>query len=164
MKARHRLGEWPSSRAAVLMAVWIGVPGMALAAGGGTIQITGMIVAPQFDIYQGGGVPQMPVLTVSSDRENTAAHAVTVTYAVEPNSAPVADVSLVAVAEAHPENRATAYASVDARFTDGAGHTLNADRDGAYHLSGSGGVLSLVPRNGSASGRATLVTVVTRYQ
>lgn len=164
MKARHRLGDWPSGRAAVLMAVWIGIPGTAVAAGGGAIQITGMIVAPLFDIYQGGGAPQMPVLTVSSDRENTAAHAVTVTYAVEPNSAPVADVSLVAAAETRSENRATVPVSVDARFTDGAGHTLKTNRSGAYHLSGSGGVLSLVPRNGSASSGATLVTVVTRYQ
>lgn len=147
MKATLQLAGW----SAVLVAACLGVPGVTFAACG-TIQFTGMVVAPPFEVTPGAGSAQTPTLAQVS-----AAHAVTVTYAVEPNAAPVADVSLVAVRGANSEN-------VDASFIDSKGRPLQSDRDGAYHLSGSGGVLSLAPRSDGVSSGPALVTVVTSYQ
>jgi len=156
MKARHRRAGSPANHLAALVAVCLCAPAMALAAAGGTIHFTGMIVAPPFDVTPVAGT----ALTASGGVAGSAAQEVSVTYAAEPNSAPVANVSLVAVGNASSGS----LAPVAARFTDTAGHELKPDEIGAYHLSGSGGVLKLSLRGDYATSVTAAVTVVTSYQ
>jgi len=156
MKAGHRWAGSPANHVAALVAACLCAPAMALAAAGGTIHFIGAIVAPPFDVAPVAGT----ALTTSGGVAGSAAQEVSVTYAAEPNSAPVANISLVAMGNTNSGS----HAPVDARFTDTAGHEVKPDKIGEYHLSGSGGVLKLSLKSDHATSGTAAVTVVTSYQ
>ncbi|HTH59942.1 MAG TPA: hypothetical protein VL689_07255 [Paraburkholderia sp.] len=145
-----------SRAATVLVGAWLCAPAWALAAHGGVIQFVGAVVSPPFSVTAPASQMQTSALTTTSTGvESRDASAVSVKYVVEANSSPMADVSVETVGAANPEAPA-----VTARFADDAGHTVEPDRNGEYRLIGSGGVLTLAPRND----RSSAAVVVTRYQ
>ncbi|MFM0737229.1 hypothetical protein PQQ51_08295 [Paraburkholderia xenovorans] len=122
----------------------------AMAASGGTITFSGMIVAPQLEI-------QAPVAAAAGTpgaRVTRTGSAVQVAFNAPAGVASGADVALRAADGADMQR------AVDARFRDSRGRLVGAARDGSFHVGADGGVLAVSPRADASSATPPVVVVV----
>lgn len=158
MNARDWHKVWKTGTAAMSISACICAPCAAVAASGGTIQFTGMIVAPPFSIATAFAAPSGTTVTAGVGQSGPAT--TTITFAAAPNSPPNAEIALATIPPASAGNGLKTASPVVARFSDGDGHRLTPDQYGYYHLGASGGTLVLKAPD---SATRTFAVVVTSY-
>ena len=149
------------ARNARRVAVWAGaaalfcVCGAASAADSGTINFTGMIVAPPFAVAL-GSQSQTSAARVQTGRAAADGNRVAaVAFAADRNNPPSADVSLTV-----PGHESDLLAP---SFTDGTGHRVARGVGGVYHVGATGGELTISARPGSGLAADAPVMVTTNY-
>lgn len=109
---------------------------------GGTIVFTGALFAPSYSISTGRTAHSGASTTQSvSTQKDT--NATTVTFTALPGGLPSADITLTASGE---------------RFIDGNNRRIKPNKNGAYHIAATGGVLSIPTQ------AANTIAVFTNYQ
>jgi hypothetical protein len=123
-------------------AMTFGSSAHAVMGSGGTIVITGALVAPSYSISMQSATHSsaFATQTVSARKE---ADATTVTFTALPGGLPSADVTVTTTGE---------------RFIDGNSRRVTRNKSGAYHIGATGGVLSIPAQ------AAKDITIVTHYQ
>jgi hypothetical protein len=123
-------------------AVMFGSSAHAVMGSGGTIVITGALVAPSYSISMQSAAHSsaFATQTVAARKD---ADATTVTFTALPGGLPSADVTVTTKGE---------------RFIDGNSRRITRNKNGAYHIGATGGVLSIPAQ--AANG----ATIVTSYQ
>ncbi|NPT41368.1 hypothetical protein GNZ12_08565 [Paraburkholderia sp. 1N] len=149
------IGRFGVLSAVAAMAALVAAPMPAMAAGGGTITFTGMIVAPQLEVSAAPAPAQAGArVNAAGGRLAAAGSAVTLTFSTEPGVVAGANVALQVI------NGAKARDALAERFVDGSGHVFRAASDGRYRVGRDGGVLSLASKNAA---QETQVIVVVSY-
>jgi hypothetical protein len=110
---------------------------------GGTIVFTGALVAPSYLV---------------SIRPTSHSNASTMQSVFARNKASVTEVSFTALPGGLPSADVTLTMRAHEGFIDGKGQRINADRNGAYHIGATGGVLSILANS------ARQVTINVSYQ
>ncbi|NMM00989.1 hypothetical protein HHL24_23995 [Paraburkholderia sp. RP-4-7] len=149
-----KTGTWQfgALSAAAAMAALVTAPMPAVAASGGTISFSGVIVAPQLEISAGSAPAQAGVrVDAAGGRLAQTGSAITLTFSAPPGVATGADVAL------QVNNGATARDALAARFVDSGGRVFRAADDGHYRVGRDGGVLSLAPKNAAQDTRVTVI-------
>lgn len=144
--------------AVAALAALLVVPTLAMASSGGTINFSGVIVAPQLEMSAGAGAGRasVGVSDASLERRDSA---VTLTFRAPAGVVAGADVAL------QVNEGAVARDSVAARFVDGRGRVSVEASGGCYRVGRDGGVLSLSAKKGEGGGAAVgpRVIVVVSY-
>jgi hypothetical protein len=155
----HGIG-WRTNAVVAITATLCGLHS-AGAANGGTIYVTGMIVAPPLEVSS-VVVPPTPPTRVTT-QANASASTVAVTFKVPSGAVSGLDVSLQANDATAPLVGAAALDMLAAHFADGSGHVLAPARDGHYHVGNNGGTLLLGAKPGNQRTASKPVTVVLSY-
>jgi hypothetical protein len=162
MKAKHQWTQW-NRIVAMSVPFFACTATTPLAANGGTIHFTGVIVAPPFELSTKNAVTKPPGIDNPGYRSNTDADSLTtiVTFVAPAHNAPSAEISLI-VNDAGTSGRVVA-----ANFTDRTTQAVPLIQKRAYHVGAAGGSLSLsLTGSKTGAGRSsadTLITVVTSY-
>jgi hypothetical protein len=145
--------------AATAVTALYGMPATAFA-DGGTIHIFGTIVAPQFAVST-STTATSPLTTrgVNASQDHSAT---TVAFAAQPGTQSGAEVALQVKDGATWSAGATALDKVATRFVDSSGHAMTS-QNGEYHLTQTGGMLSLAGKPAGAAAAPQLVTVLVSY-
>ncbi|MCI0151890.1 hypothetical protein KNO81_39265 [Paraburkholderia sediminicola] len=133
----------------------------AVAANGGTIYFTGMIVAPPIEVSSVVVSPTPPARVTT--QANASASTVAVTFKMPSGAVSGVDVSLQANDATAPLVGAAVLNMLAARFADGSGHVLAPARDGHYHVGNNGGTLLLGAKPKDQQPASKAVTVVLSY-
>jgi type 1 fimbria pilin len=158
MNERDQHKGWRTGMAAMSIAATLCAPCAAVAAGGGEIHFSGMIVAPPYSISTSSA--SSPSATAPAGVAQSGPATTTVTFAAEPTSPPYAEVALTTMQRASTGDGSNTARPLAVKFTDGDGHRLTPDQTGHYHLGASGGSMQIKAPDSSAQ---TLAVVVTNY-